>query len=278
MAWTGLNFRGLPGFAADPAGTTYVLTSDALGTVRGGQTFGYVSLTGLDYRDRNASLDGRIASFHFRPASGRVLRYNLSGGPGTYQVRVLCGDNDAGWSHRVVIKDGAGGTTLATINGTTAAGRWMDATGATNITAANVAANAFGDITLTFATSVAEFTFGDGSTDPHTLIAHIAFQPVAVVGPGTLNFQAAEMEFGARTGTLIDTFANEAGKSYRYQVYANGLLIPTSPLYTSAAITLDAAGKLPNITDSTFVPGTTYRVVATRQADGEAAIFRMVAG
>lgn len=276
MPWYGLNFRGDPGFAADPAGTVPVYISDALGTVRSGQTFGYVTLAGLDARNRNASIDGRIASFHFRPASGRVFRWNLPEGPGTYKLRVLCGDNDAGWPNRVVVKDGAGGTTLATINGTTATGRWMDATGATTITAANVAANAFGDITITFTSGVAEFTFGDGSSDPHTVIAHLALQPTAVVGPGTLNFQAAGMEFGSRSGVEISTFGLESGKSYRYQVYDDTLTLGT-PIYSIAATNLDAAGKFPSVSDLAFTPGNRYRVVAIRQSDGEACIFRMVA-
>lgn len=276
MPWTGLNFRGNPGFAADPSGTTPVYVTDGVGTSRGGQSFGYVSLSGLDYRDRSASLDGRIASFHFQPASGRVFRWTLPNGAGTYKVRVLCGDNDAPWSHRVVIKDGAGGTTLATISGSTSAGRWMDATGATGITAANVAADAFGDITLTFANTVVEFQFGDGSSNPHTFIAHVAVQQVAAPTPGTLNFQGSGMDFGARTGIAIDTFALENGKSYKYQVFDDTLTLGT-PLYTSGALTLDTAGKLPNITNALFAPGTRYRIVAIRQSDGEAAIFRLVA-
>lgn len=92
---------------------------------------------------------------------------------------------------------------------------------------------------------------------------------------GTLAFQAAGMEFGARTGLGISTFALEAGVSYRYSVHADGLTLGAA-LYTSAAITLDGAGKLPNLAALSWItPGTLYRVHAIRQSDGEAATYRM---
>ena len=95
-------------------------------------------------------------------------------------------------------------------------------------------------------------------------------------GVGTLQFQAAGLEFGARTGLGIDTFAIDTGVLYRYTVHADGLLLG-SAIYTSAAIALDSAGKLPNVSNAAFTQGVTYRIVAVRQSDGEAATFRMVA-
>ena len=92
---------------------------------------------------------------------------------------------------------------------------------------------------------------------------------------GTLGFQAAGMEFGARTGLGISTFALENGVSYRYTVHADGLTLGAA-LYTSGAITLDGAGKLPNLSALSWItPGALFRVHAIRQSDGEAATFRM---
>lgn len=91
-----------------------------------------------------------------------------------------------------------------------------------------------------------------------------------------LNFQAAGMELGARTGLGIPTFGLENGKSYRYTVHADGLTLGAA-LITSAAITLDGAGKFPNLASGSLVTGVTYVVCAMRQSDGAAAIFRMVA-
>lgn len=93
---------------------------------------------------------------------------------------------------------------------------------------------------------------------------------------GTLDFQAAGMEFGARTGLGISTFALDNGVSYRYTIHADGLTLG-NPLHTSSAENLDSAGKLANYVGSVVAPGTTYRVVAIRQTDGEAAVFRVEA-
>jgi hypothetical protein len=136
-------------------------------------------------------------------------------------------------------------------------------------------------VTLTAAASlIAGSASGDASSTASgvTLAAAASLIAGAASGVvnGTLNFQAAGMEFGARTGLGIGTFALDAGVSYRYTVHADGLTLGDA-LYTSPAANLDAGGKLANYVGSAVVPGTTYRVVAIRQTDGEAAIFRMVA-
>jgi hypothetical protein len=117
-----------------------------------------------------------------------------------------------------------------------------------------------------------------GTAAGATLTATASFIAGSATGElvGTLNFQAAGMEFGRRTGLGIGTFALDNGASYRYSVHADGLTLG-SAILTSTAITLDAAGKLPNLVSASIVPGTTYRVFAIRQSDGEAATFRMVA-
>lgn len=93
---------------------------------------------------------------------------------------------------------------------------------------------------------------------------------------GTLAFQAAGLEFGRRTGLGISTFALDSGASYRYSVHADGLTLGAA-IITSAAIALDSNGKLPNLSSALITPGLSYRIVAIRQADGEAATFRMTA-
>lgn len=92
----------------------------------------------------------------------------------------------------------------------------------------------------------------------------------------TLNFQAAGMEFGRRTGLGIGSFALDTASNYRYTVHADGLVLGAA-LYTSGVVTTDSAGKFPNYSSGSLTSGTTYRIVAVRQADGEAASFRMVA-
>ena len=139
---------------------------------------------------------------------------------------------------------------------------------ATGVTLTATASLIAGSASATAAGTAAGRTF----TATSSLIAGAA----SGVVNGTLNFQAAGMEFGARTGLGIGTFALDAGVSYRYTVHADGLTLGAA-LYTSSAANLDAGGKLANYVGSAVVPGITYRVVAIRQTDGEAAIFRMVA-
>lgn len=95
-----------------------------------------------------------------------------------------------------------------------------------------------------------------------------------ITGGGTLVFQAAGMEFGRRTGLGINTFALDAAASYRYTVHADGLTLGAA-IITSGVVATDAGGKLPNLVSTSIAPGTLYRVHAIRQADGEAATFRM---
>jgi hypothetical protein len=119
---------------------------------------------------------------------------------------------------------------------------------------------------------------GSGTATGKTLAAAAGLIAGAASGviTGLLNFQAAGMEFGARTGVDIDTFALDAGVSYRYTVHADGLTLGAA-IATSSAENLDSAGKLSNFRSALFTPGSTYRVHAIRQSDGEAATFRMVA-
>jgi hypothetical protein len=93
---------------------------------------------------------------------------------------------------------------------------------------------------------------------------------------GTLQFQAAGMEFGKRTGLGISAFSLDAAANYRYTVHADDLALGAA-LHTSGVLATDSGGKLPNASIGAIFSGTTYRIVAIRQADGEAATFRMVA-
>lgn len=120
---------------------------------------------------------------------------------------------------------------------------------------------------------------GSGSTaNGVTLTAAASLIAGSASGPmGMLNFQGAGMEFGRRTGLGISTFALDAGANYRYTVHADGLVLGAA-LITSGVVATDSAGKLPNVSNAALTPGVTYRVVAIRQADGEATpAFRMVA-
>ena len=179
-----------------------------------------------------------------------------SGGPvtpaGARALAVNAGSNELTLIVAAMAPAGAGGTS-ATANGTTVTS-----------SASIVVGSASGQAGATAA--------GVTLSRPASLIPGGASGEVI----GLLNFQAAGLEFGRRTGLAISTFALDAGASYRYTVHANTLTLGAA-IFTSSAINLDAAGKLPNLSSALITPGTTYRIVAIRQADGEAAIFRMTA-
>lgn len=196
MAYVGINFRATAAYVTDAAGYTYTQTAagvDTYPTTRGGLTFGYVgSTTGLTTRDRSASNDPRVAGCHYVPSGSpgvsMTFQVDLPAGAGTYNVRVLMGDNASGWTHALDIKDGA--TTLASISSlTTATARWVDIDGTNTLTNANVAADAYGFEELTFAGSSATFVFG-GLTGNNSFMACVEFEEVGG-GGGSSNGAAA---------------------------------------------------------------------------------------
>jgi hypothetical protein len=144
-------------------------------------------------------------------------------------------------------------------------GTWEDPGSGTNATASGVT------LTATSSLIAGGASASSGATaNGATLTATASL----IVGGGTLVFQAAGMEFGRRTGLGINTFALDAAASYRYTVHADGLTLGAA-IITSGVVATDAGGKLPNLVSTSIAPGTLYRVHAIRQADGEAATFRM---
>jgi hypothetical protein len=188
MARSGVNFRSTSGYVSDGSGETYQL-ADIYPTTRGGLTFGYVSTTGVNPRDRNSGINRRIAGMHFISTGTPEWKLDLPNGAGTYNVWVLLGDNDAGWAHTCVIKDG--GTTKATITASTATARWLDANGTNSRTAANIAADTFDPVSVTFSGTTASFVLGNGSGNNST-IAHIA---VELSGGGGSSIAPISMNF-----------------------------------------------------------------------------------
>lgn len=93
MSWyRGFNFRQTSGYVTDAADDTYMLKSDAYPTVRNGITFGWVSTANVDDRDRNSTLDPRIAGVSFRTTNGTsVFKIDLPSA-GKYLLRLAIGD------------------------------------------------------------------------------------------------------------------------------------------------------------------------------------------
>ena len=127
----GFDFRNSQNFVTDPAGDTYVLPSTVYPTTFNGTTFGWVKTSLVQGRDRNASLDPRLAGMNF-VNNGSPATFNVDlPSPGTYNISLAMGD--AGYEQCWVqcqIQFLDGGTVLATVTGgLIAQGHFYDATG-----------------------------------------------------------------------------------------------------------------------------------------------------
>jgi hypothetical protein len=162
----------------------------------------------------------------------------------------------------------------------TADGVTLTATASLTAGSASVGVTASGAVVTATASLTAGGAFAGTGANAAGVTLTATASLTAGAGAGnnnaTLNFQAAGMEFGARTGLGIGTFALDAAVNYRYTVHADGLVLGAA-VYTSGVLATDSAGKLPNLTNAALFTGHTYRVHAIRQADGEACTFRMVA-
>lgn len=123
----GIDWRATFGYVTDPTGCTYGLTTDTYPTTRGGNTFGVTASTVIDSRNRDNTLDARIAGLVFDFFSGLAIQFDLPGA-GTYPISFGAGDsanpNVVNWA----LKDNT--TTLTTISGSPTGGHLLDATGA----------------------------------------------------------------------------------------------------------------------------------------------------
>lgn len=127
MAANGIAQRASSAYVTDAGGETYSL-GEAYPITRAGETFGWsVDSTG-NARDRD-TLRPKTAGivFHVNGSGTRYFRWDKPAG--TYTVRVAIGDSSNNQIHKLVIRDGVGGSVLATITGSTGVAEWLDATG-----------------------------------------------------------------------------------------------------------------------------------------------------
>jgi hypothetical protein len=121
-----VDFRATSGFVSDPSGATFLL-DEQYPIARAGQTFGWLSATGANSRDRNATIDARLAGINFRSTLG-TFQLDLPSA-GTYIVRVAMGDDAIqALGSQITIRDGS--TTLLTLGpNDLSAATFMDAAG-----------------------------------------------------------------------------------------------------------------------------------------------------
>lgn len=177
----GLNFRATSGFVTDISPATFQVTgsinypfTSPQGNAIGVET---ISGSGIGTRDRNASLDARLAGINFQNNDGSSFAVYRIALPlaGTYNIRLAAGDASGQANVSILLKDSA--TTFATITGTTsAANRWFDATNVerTNITwpTSNVI------LSRTFTSTIFRIQVGPLSAAFSNTIAHVSIESV----------------------------------------------------------------------------------------------------
>ena len=205
MAFVGVSLRNTSGYVTDPSGVMYCL-GEVYPTKRGGLTFGWASSLVANSRNRNASIDARLAGCNFVVNSGATNTFTLDlpNGPGTYRVRLAIGDYGSAQNNLVLVKDGS--TTLATINVATSANRFTDAastgSGVGGLTNTGwVSGNV--DVELTFSGStIALVCGGHSSGSLSSALAHLA---VEFVGGGDTTPPVLSSPTGTATGSTTAT-------------------------------------------------------------------------
>lgn len=172
MSWDkGFNFRQTSGFVTDPANTTYV-TADSYPTTRNSVTFGWNA--GVNFADRNAANDARIAGINFNSGSGYEFRVDLPN-TGDFVTHLAIGDDAGGGtgSQSVDVKDNASNQFSLTARTYNTLAQFYDASDVARTAAGWPGAEV--GVTSTFASTV--FKVAIGSTG-FWVIAHVFISEV----------------------------------------------------------------------------------------------------
>lgn len=151
---------------------------------------------GTQGRNRNSSIDRRLAGLQFNTLSSEVLRYAFDVPPGTYRVRIAAGDYNYARSVKVEAFDDATSLGVLCSTATTAGGKFRDATNAEYTAAAWPGSNAL-SANLTVATGPLVFRVGDGANQCY--VAHIWVESVAA---GGAVLQGASLSVASASGAL----------------------------------------------------------------------------
>jgi len=182
----GLNFRNTAGYVTDGTDHTYEIgigpTVTYPRTTPQGFNVGWevVGSGGPQTRNRSTSIDTRLAGTCFNTTSTEVLTYRIDlPNAGSHDIRIAAGDNSYARSgFKIELFDDTTSLGILVANGTTAGGKFRDATDAELTAAAWPAGNT--KVTKTFASQIARFKLGNGTNQ--TYLAHLYIEGVAAGG------------------------------------------------------------------------------------------------
>lgn len=96
MAWDkGFNFRATSGYVTDGTNETYVFASDAYPVTRNGVTFGWDGIGAGQARDRDSTIDRRLAGIVYQPNNGSQYNFRVDlEAADDYIINLAMGDTE----------------------------------------------------------------------------------------------------------------------------------------------------------------------------------------
>ena len=242
----GFDFRNTPTFVTDPSGDAYVLPTTAYPTKGNGVTYGWLKTSLVTGRDRNATLDPRLAGINYVDNGAPATFYVDLPSAGTYNISLAMGDAsfEQCWVQcQVQFLDGS--TVLATLNeGETKKGYFYDAMGNNWSAAAWPPSNLSQQVTLT-GTRLTVVVGTNKATGDFTTIA---FLGVAQVSGGSPNFTIAASPASlsvqqGNQGTSTITTAISGGFNSAISLSASGVPSGTTVSFNPNPIPAPGSGS-----------------------------------
>jgi len=230
----GINFRNTAGYVTDGTDHTYEILfgtpANYPRTTPQGFTVGWevVGTSGPQTRNRSTSIDTRLAGTCFNTTASDVLTYRVDlPNSGSHDIRIAAGDNSYARSGlKIELFDDTTSLGILVANGTTAGGKFRDATDAELTAAAWPAGNT--KVTKTFASQIARFKLGNGTNQ--TYLAHLYIEGVAAGGA----------LLGASGSSVATGIAN---LSTSINLAASGIAVATGMAALATSIKLAASGN-----------------------------------
>jgi len=241
----GFDFRNSAGFVNDPVGDTHVLSTTAYPTSFNGTNFGWTNTGRVQGRDRNASIDPRLAGMNFATDGSPATFYVDLPAAGTYNLSLAMGD--AGYEEcwdqcQIQFLDGS--TVLATITeGLTNLGYFYDAQGNNWSAAQWPGSNLRQQVTLA-GTRLTMVVGTTQSTGDFTPIAFLGITQTSVTPNFTLSAAPASLTVQqGNQGTSTITSTISGGFNSSISLSASGVPSGTTVSFNPNPIAAPGAGS-----------------------------------
>ena len=267
----GFDFRATSNYVTDPPGDTYVLSSTTYPTTFDGTNYGWTNAYLVQSRNRNASLDPRLAGINFA-TNGAPASFDVQlPSPGTYNLSLAMGD--AGYEQcwvqcQIQFLDGS--TVLATITeGLTNLGYFYDAKGNNWAAAQWPSDNLSQQVTLTgsLLTMVVGTSHSTGDSTPVAFlgVARVSGAPSFSISanPASLTVQQGNQGTSTITSTISSGFNSSISLS------AAGVPSGTTVSFNPNPIPAPGSGtSTMTITVGASTPAGTYPITVTGNGGG----------